>query len=63
MKAVEIMDIDAVTRILILAGANLKLKNRQGKTARNIAVRLGIANVFLSDKIGYGKPFVLFSFD
>ncbi|KAK3720948.1 hypothetical protein RRG08_047514 [Elysia crispata] len=45
MKAVEVMDIDAV-RILILAGANLKLKNRKGKTARSIAVRLGIADVF-----------------
>ncbi|KAK3712863.1 hypothetical protein RRG08_055223 [Elysia crispata] len=45
MKAVEVMDIDAV-KILILAGSNLKQKNRVGETARDISVRLGVADVF-----------------
>ncbi|KAK3733426.1 hypothetical protein RRG08_057932 [Elysia crispata] len=45
MKAVEVMDIDAV-KILILAGSNLEQKNKFGKTARCIAVKLGIADVF-----------------
>ncbi|KAK3757512.1 hypothetical protein RRG08_050394 [Elysia crispata] len=45
MKAAEVMDIDAV-KILILAGSNLKQKNRVGETARDISARLGIADVF-----------------
>ena len=45
MKAVEVMDIDAV-KILILAGSNLKQKNRVGETARDISARLGVADVF-----------------
>ncbi|KAK3757892.1 hypothetical protein RRG08_048487 [Elysia crispata] len=49
MKAVEVMDIDAV-KILILAGSKLKERNKFGKTARYIAVKLGIADVFDSLK-------------
>ena len=49
MKAVEVMDIDAV-RILIIARANLNLENKRGETARDIAVRLGLAAVFDSLK-------------
>ncbi|KAK3757518.1 hypothetical protein RRG08_050400 [Elysia crispata] len=45
MKAVEVMDIDAV-KILIVAGSNLKQKNRVGETARDISARLGAADVF-----------------
>ncbi|KAK3766741.1 hypothetical protein RRG08_062871 [Elysia crispata] len=45
MKAVEVMDIDAV-KILISAGSDLKQKNRVGETALDIAVRLGISDVF-----------------
>ena len=45
MKAAEVMDIDAL-RILMFAGADLNLRNRQGKTARDIALQFGIADVF-----------------
>ncbi|KAK3771370.1 hypothetical protein RRG08_050421 [Elysia crispata] len=45
MKAVEVMDIDAV-KILILARSDLKQKNRLRETARDIAVRHGIVDVF-----------------
>ncbi|KAK3787973.1 hypothetical protein RRG08_047580 [Elysia crispata] len=45
MKAVEVMDIDAI-RILMFARSKLKQKNRQDETARDIAVGLGIADVF-----------------
>ncbi|KAK3757516.1 hypothetical protein RRG08_050398 [Elysia crispata] len=46
MKAVEVMDIDAV-KILIVAGSNLKQKNRVGETARDISARLGAADVLI----------------
>ena len=49
MKAVEVVDIDAV-KILILARSNLQERNRFGKTARYIAVKLGLADVFDSLK-------------
>ncbi|GFR89860.1 ankyrin-3 [Elysia marginata] len=45
MKAVMVMDIDAV-RILLYAGADVNQKNRHGKTARDIAATNSIADVF-----------------
>ena len=45
MKAVEVLDIDAV-RILLVAGSDIKQKNKQRKTARDIAVELDLADVF-----------------
>ena len=45
MKAVEVLDIDAV-RILLVAGSDITQKNKQRKTARDIAVELDLADVF-----------------
>ena len=54
MKAVEVMDIDAV-RILLVAGSDIKQKNKQRKTARDIAVKLDLADVFDSLQSEAGK--------
>ena len=61
MKAVDVMDIDAV-RILMFAGSNLKQKCRHGKTARDLAVRRGIADVYdflkneMEERSGHSYP-------
>ncbi|RUS80523.1 hypothetical protein EGW08_011707 [Elysia chlorotica] len=45
MKAVEVMDIDAV-RILLFAGSDQRLRCRLQRTARDIALKLDLAEVY-----------------
>ncbi|RUS78391.1 hypothetical protein EGW08_013839 [Elysia chlorotica] len=45
MKAVEVMDIDAV-KILMLAGSNIRKRNRHGLTAQDIANDIDFPDVF-----------------
>ncbi|GFO39840.1 ankyrin homolog [Plakobranchus ocellatus] len=54
MKAVQVKDIDAI-RILMLAGSDLRRKNKEGHTAKDIAVRQGIADVYEALKYETGK--------
>ncbi|GFS21537.1 ankyrin-3 [Elysia marginata] len=62
MKAVEVMDIDAV-RLLLLARASSGKRNKHGKTARDIAATLGIVDIYDSLTFEVEEHHHIYQFD